>query len=263
MNVQLSANIQALILGKQGSGKSLLARCALAMEVVQDTRDFYVSISTKPDHYYVHAPARGPNLEISLEKLGFAHVPLSPETIPDAAKFRLSPFFEHSSRLCLTIMGLSPEARKDVMNAIARDILETQSAVVLIDEADRLIPPQGKFVPDEFLNLIRQGRYKGINMWFISHSDTSIHHEVVEEANLIVAFCMLHPTRVERLRHVFTDPRMLTRLRRWEYLAHYQVSGEEWIGNSTYDLFQLWKIYPPAFVDSDGVYEYFAQTLKV
>lgn len=255
MPVQLSENIQALVLGKQGSGKSLLARCALATEVVLDTRDFYISISTKPDHYVVQPAIRGPNVEISLEKLGFWHVPLTPDKMDKIKKFRLEPFLEKSPKLAITIMGLAPEQRKDVLNQIATDILNLGSAVVLIDEADRLIPARRE-TPEEMLNLIRQGRYKGVNIWLISHSDTSVHIEIPQESNMIIAFCMVHPTRVERLRHVFSDPRLLTQLRRYEYLATYEVNGEEWLGFSTYDLLQLLRLYPEAFDDPQTASEY-------
>jgi DNA helicase HerA-like ATPase len=97
------------------------------------------------------------------------------------------------------------------------------------------------------LNLTRQGRFKGVDLIFVSHNDTSIHPEIVQEANMVIAFGMKHPTRIERLRHFFDDPRILSSLQRYEYVVAYDQTGEVCMCNSTEDLEALRKEAPHIF----------------
>jgi len=243
---QLRSNFCIVVLGKQGQGKSLLARAIFAREVLEDYRDYYLSISTKPDHVKPLPPTTGPNLEINLSKLGFKHLMLTPEDPLD--RLNLEKALQKNPKLCITIAGLSPEQTKVAMNHVGKTGLKLGSMVILVDEADRLIP-RHRATPEEMLNLTRQGRFKGVDLIFVSHNDTSIHPEIVQEANMVVAFGMKHPTRIERLRHFFDDPRILSSLQRYEYVVAYDVTGEVYVCNSTEDLLSLKEEVPEIFAD--------------
>jgi len=247
MQRQLRSNLCIVVLGKQGQGKSLLARAIFAREVLDDLRDHYISISTKPDHVQPLPPTSGPNLEINLAKLGFKHLQLTPED--PVERLNLEKVLDKNPKLCITIAGLNPEQTRIVMNHVGKVGLKLGSMVVLVDEADRLIP-RHHATPEEMLNLTRQGRFKGVDLIFVSHNDTSIHPEIVQEANMVVAFGMKHPTRIERLRHFFDDPRILSSLQRYEYVVAYDQTGEICMCNSTEDLRALKEEAPHIFAEA-------------
>lgn len=243
----LRSNVQALILGKTGAGKSLLARGLFARYPLREARDYYLSVSTKEDHFLPPPPDRGPNWEIYLANLGFRHLRLAPQHA--RAKFRLLPALRHHGRLCLTLEGLGPEESEYLMDEIGRTLLRVGHAVLLLDEADLLIPRNHP--PRWMLDLVRRGRYRGVDLIIVSHNDTDIHNAILENTNLLICFAMRHPTRIERLRWYFDDPRVLAELRQYEYAFFDEVTGESGIGSSTEDLRRLraeapWLFTPPA-----------------
>jgi len=230
----LRSNVQALILGKTGAGKSLLARCLFARYPLKGARDFYLSVSTKEDHFFP-PESEGPSYEIYLRKLGFAHMRLGPEHA--RARFRLARALYHQPRLCVTLEGLGPEETEYVMNELGKTLLRLGHAVLLLDEADLLIPRNHP--PRWMLDLVRRGRYRGVDLIVVSHNDTDIHNAVFENSNLLICFAMRHPTRIERLRWYFDDPRVLAELAQYEYAWFDEVTGESGISSSTRDLARL------------------------
>jgi len=231
----LRSNVQALILGKTGAGKSLLARCLFARYPLAGARDYYLSVSTKEDHFLPPPPSEGPSCEIYFRKLGFSHLRLGPEHA--RAKFRLSPALRHQPRLCLTLEGLGPEEAEYMMDEVGKTLLRLGHSVLLLDEADLLVPRNHP--PRWMLDLVRRGRYRGVDLIIVSHNDTDIHNAILENTNLLICFAMRHPTRIERLRWYFDDPRVLADLAQYEYAWFDEVTGASGIGSSSQDLARL------------------------
>lgn len=237
--MSLQTNIQALILGKQGSGKSLLARTMLSEYVLQDARSYYIGISTKEDHYY---PPEG-EWELYLERLGFNYVPITPKIIQ--GEIDLCTLIQSSPKVLFTLQGPSPLELEWFMEQLGQTVLDIGHTVLLVDEADRLIPR--KRPAPSMLDLVRRGRWNSVDLIMVSHSDTSIHPEVFENSNMLVAFGMKHPTRVERLKYYLDDPSILTELKQYEYCCVDEPSNKTFISLSTDDFSRLKERRPDLF----------------
>lgn len=218
-------HVCCLILGKSGSGKSLLARLMLAMYVLHNKRDYYVSISLKEDHFNPPVPDTGPCYEIYLHKLGFDEMKIRPGHFRygQATRFNWDRILRQQPRLCVTTEGLAPEGYAAVIDGLSRTLLRKGHAVILIDEAERFIP-RSRCAPG-ILDLLRQGRYRGVDMIIVSHADTGVHPEVLLESNMLVLFNIRHPTRVERLRHYLDDPGVVATLDKYEYILIDDAKG--------------------------------------
>jgi len=241
-------NISALILGRTGSGKSLLARHMLALYVLYGKRDYYVSISLKDDHIKPPIPSEGPCYEVHLRRLGFDEMVIRPDDLHVISAINWKRVLRRNPKLCITTQGLPPTGYTLVIDGLARALLELGHAVILLDEAERFLPKVR--CSDGILDLLRQGRYKGVDMLIVSHADTGVHPEAFQEANMLICFAMRHPTRIERLRYYFDDPRILAELDKYEYILVDDARGGYMIRRySTWDFQWLKKRAPWLYVD--------------
>lgn len=227
----LQTNVQALILGKPGSGKSLLARTMLAEYVLAEARSYYIAISTKLDH----ADPPSWEWEIDLQRLGFQHLMVDQEAI--ASEIDVGLVLDENPRLLLTLKGPSPDELEWFMHRMGGAILERGNTVLLVDEADRLVPRRRP--AEHMLDLVRRGRYEGVDLLMVSHSDSRIHPEVFEDSNMLIAFCTKHPTRIDRLRYFLDDPAVLAELEQYEYLCVDEPTNQTVRANSAVDFARL------------------------
>lgn len=240
---QLRTNFQCLIVGKQGSGKSLLAKSILAYYALTEARDYYVALSAKPDLAKPKIPSEGPCFEIDFQKLGFEAVDINPH---EGFGFSLIQALKAHHRLIITEKGLPPMEREAFLDFLARDAMELGSLVLLIDEAERFLP---KYRCSEgMLDLIRRARWKGIDLLIVAHNDASVHHEVAAEANCVIAFKTQHKTRIERLSHFIEDAGVLAELPKYGYILADDELGARICGRSTDDLQRMKNRYPDIFV---------------
>ena len=242
----LRNNFQCLILGGQGKGKSSLGRLMFATHVLDENRDSYVLVSTKADAIDPPIPKDGkPVYEIFLLQLGFEPLAVTEEMIEDG--FDVAAVLDEYPRSIFCLKGTSPEATDEFMTDLSKGVLDYGSAVLLVDEAERFLPAQrrGSF---GLLNLVRQGRYKGVDIIAISHTDSALHHEVAENANALVAFAIRHATRIERLKHWFDDPNVLAELGPFEYILVDEVTNTRIRRTTTDDFVDLRRACPEVFV---------------
>jgi len=240
---QLRTNFQCLIMGKQGSGKSLLAKAILAYYALTDSRDYYVALSAKPDLAHPRVPSFGPSYEIDLHKLGFEDVEINPK---EGFGFSLRSALQAHPRLVITEKGLPPMEREAFLDFFAKEAMDLGSMVILVDEAERYFP---KYRPSEgMLDLIRRARWKGIDLIIIAHNDASVHHEVAAEANALICFRTQHKTRIERLAHFIEDAAVVADLPRYGYILVDDETGARLFGQSTADLEELKRQHPEIFV---------------
>lgn len=245
-------HICCLILGKSGSGKSLLARMLLSLYVLYEKRNIYISISLKEDHIDPPIPTEGPCYEIFLSRLGFEDMRIRPHhfRLGQNTKFNWRKILRHHPRICVTTEGLPPEGYALVIDGLARTLRDLGNAVILIDEAERFIP-RARCAPG-ILDLLRQGRYRGVDMLIVSHADTGVNPEVLLESNMLILFNIRHPTRVDRLRYYFDDPGVVSELDKYEYILVDDTRGGYKIRRySTEDLKWLkarapWLFEPPS-----------------
>ncbi|MEM1684314.1 MAG: hypothetical protein QXD60_00975 [Nanopusillaceae archaeon] len=234
MPVQLKNNLQMVILGKHGSGKTLYGKAILTLYALRNARDYMIALSAKPDLETPHAPSQGPNYEIDLREFGFVPVRVRPG---EGWGFSLLSLLSQYPRVILTEEGLSPEERAHWLHYLGRDVLELGSAVILADEAERFWPRYR--CPEGMRDLLLRARWRGTDLIIIAHSDTSCAPEVLSEANAILTYGFRHATRVERLKN-YVEPEALVALGPYQYLAVDDETGVRLRGSSTADLQWLW-----------------------
>lgn len=232
-------NLQALIMGKVGSGKSTLARALLSYYSLWKKRTYHLSISTKIDHW------RPPKFEyeIDLSALGYKHLPIEPKTINQLNFDRV---LSSNPKLAITLKGLPKSEIKTFWGKVKNTLLEKGCAVILVDEGDTLIPQHPEM--EGAVELIRSGRWKGIDILTITHHEGSIHNDVVENANCYITFALRAKHRLDRLRYTF-DPQVVTGLKEWEYACYDEPTNTEFTRLSTKDFAELKKMVPRIFVD--------------
>jgi len=237
MKTQLAENLCMVILGKAGTGKSLLARAITARYMLEGYRDYIVVVTAKRDWSEPLPPVGKENLEIDMSKLGFVTVALTKEEVPETEPPDLTKVLATGKKVIFFDQGLSPDRRRIFLEGFGEALLKLGNALLVVDEAEKFYPRSG--TSERFPDVLRQGRYKGIDMIIITHADTGVHPEVMQEANAVLSFAIQHPTRIERLRYYFDDPKILSALGRYEYIIADDNIPERILWNSTKDLREL------------------------
>lgn len=239
-------NLQALILGGQGKGKSSMARLMFAAHAMDENRDNYIYISSKPDAIDPPIPQDGkPVYEIFLMQLGFEPFAVDDAVIEEG--FDIEQVIDNYPRSLICLKGTSPQGTDSFMSDLGDVVLDIGSSVLLVDEAERFLPSRRRH-PEGLLDLIRRGRYRAVDLIVVSHTDTALHHEVLENSNFLVAFGMKSPTRIERLRHWLDDPNVLAELQPFEYILVDEVGHKKIRRFSTQDFDEFREVCPEAFI---------------
>jgi len=241
----LRNNLQGLILGKQGSGKSLMARLLLATHAVDENRDYYISVSTKVDHIEPPITEDGkPSYELWLIRLGFEPLAVANDVIEGG--FDLHDVLDEYPRVLITLKGTSPENTDAFMNRLGEVVLERGHSVLLVDEAEKFLPSRRRR-PEGLLDLVRRGRYRGVDFILVSHTDTALHWEVFENTNFLIAFGIKSPTRIARLKHWLDDPNILADLKPFEYILVDEVGHKRVRRFSSKDFQEFQRSNPEVF----------------
>lgn len=220
-------NLICAILGKTGTGKSFSTNWIIHQEYEKKRRNGIVVLDIRADHL---------NL---LKKNDFHYLRISGE-IFNNYNLDWVGILQKYPYVVIEPIKISREDYEKLADDISKGLLEVENRVFVLEEAHLALPVHTS-IKRNLSVLITTGRKIGLDLYFTTQRAALVNSTAISQANIRISFLLDDLRDIDRMRGHFPPEIDLTKLKRFEFVAH-NVFTHQFCKGTTNDLSVVNKI---------------------
>ncbi len=215
-------NLQAVVLGKSGTGKSVYSRYLLYLYMTHNPEKKIIVIDESLDNWRI------------IKNMGFKKMEID-DTI-DFYAIDYKKLIQNHQKIFIEITRLLPEEIADFLDLLCLEIYHEKNTLLFLDEGHKFywsnLTGQGQ-PAIELQRLFTGGRKAGIDIILTSQMIVDLNIRSIKQANLLVSFQLTEENELKKIGSYFDNGyNLLPILSRGGYLIKNLLTGKQKQKNS-------------------------------